>query len=203
MSGIKPSSAALLTLVLVALGLVGYLLFSTRPQAPEDVPSVANSVTPEFPAPAASTELAPAPPAVSSDRARADQLREALATLHAGRLQRDAGAPASDFRERRPEVQRYVADVMTEHVGPIVGGCYEVLLERSPGVGGKLQLDVSLMGAPELAGVVVSSKLRGTAGLVDPAFESCVSESLDALVLPSTPVGHPIVTVSQEMELEP
>ncbi len=204
-----------MSLLLVALGLVGYLVFSDRPVAQRTTRAAASSVTPEFPAsvPSAKSELPPAvasssPPvngssAASSDRARADQLREALATLHAGRLQTDAGAPATDFSRRDPEVRHYVATVMTEHVGPIIGGCYEVVLERTPGVGGKLRLDVSMMGSPELAGVVVSNKLRGPRPLVTPTFESCVRDSLDALVLPSTPPGHPVVTVSQEMVLEP
>jgi hypothetical protein len=92
---------------------------------------------------------------------------------------------------------------MQEQFVPLAGSCYEELLSRRPDLAGNVELEFSIMGERAVGGVVVDVALGKATSLKDRGFETCVTESMYAVVFEAPPEGHPTVTVTQSFELAP
>jgi hypothetical protein len=148
------------------------------------------------------------------DRTRADALREALTALYAGQLaaqaEQDAGAPGKTIpapegsgNQADKAPGRYIAQVMREQFIPLASGCYEQLLEARPTAAGDIELKFSIMGDSAVGGVVVDAELGSATTITDAPFATCIRESMFSLVFAPPPKGHPTLTVTQSLTLEP
>ena len=78
---------------------------------------------------------------------------------------------------------------------PLVKECYENALLERPDLGGKLTVEFSIAGEPEIGGVVAESRIVGTdAGTLHAGLEECVRETMYGLKL-EAPAGGGIVKV--------
>jgi hypothetical protein len=146
------------------------------------------------------------------DRARADEVRQALAALYAGQLEAEtdppsqpSGMPAPDGtgNQANKALGAYVNRVMHEQFLPLASSCYEALLESQPRAQGNVELRFSVMGDQAVGGVVVDVALGDGTTLSDNAFATCIHESMYSVVFDPPPPGHPTLTVTQSFELSP
>ena len=85
--------------------------------------------------------------------------------------------------------KKYIRAAVREMV-PLLGECYEAGLERDPKLGGKVVVDFTIEGEPDVGGVVGESKIDPTqSDLADPAVLECVQETMYALKIDPPPNG--------------
>jgi hypothetical protein len=129
--------------------------------------------------------------------------------LYAGKLAAQAEEPAQmpqpegEGNQADKPLGKYVDRVLQEQFLPLAGSCYEELLARHPKLAGKVSLDFSIMGDPSVGGVVVDVAFGKGTTLKDASFQTCMSESMYAVVFDAPPEGHPTTTVTQSFELAP
>lgn len=203
-----------LTILIFALVSVGavvfaWLLVSSPPETEKPTAATSSGATTEpgvatgqgaAAGSGAATEPSaePANTGDESPAAKAQRLREALMVVAGGagggEGQPDAVAAGSE---------RYVAGLLEEVVAPVVGACYENLLETEPQATGSIVLKLSLLGNESLGAVFVDVGFDGKSTLTQSSFRACLSDSLMALVLEAPPGERSQLSVTQVFDLEP
>jgi hypothetical protein len=90
--------------------------------------------------------------------------------------------------------KEYIRAAIRELV-PLVRECYENALRDQPDLGGRLTVEFSIAGEPEIGGVVTESRIAGTdAGALHAGLEECVRETMYGLKL-DAPAGGGTVQV--------
>lgn len=141
---------------------------------------------------------------------KAALLREALIARKAQQL----GAASASGTARMPEREgtgnqvgkplgEYVQRVMQEQFLPLAGECYEQALAHKPAVSGNVELEFSILGDPSVGGVVVDVDLADGTTLRDPAFRTCMTESMYSVIFDAPPGDDGSVSVKQSFELSP
>jgi hypothetical protein len=208
---------------LVLLVLAGVVLRYRRMQeAPAHRPATATS-HPKAEPEAAEPAPAPTPAAMPDDaqaraHAEARRARDAMrADILAALRRRDAGAPvaqASTTPENaaaapggEPPRGRYDPSYIQEHfredMFPILRQCYGAALKRQPALHGRLVLKFSIVGDPQVGGVVEDASIDDESDLKDTEMETCARESLMALTFDKPPTGGGLVTVTYPVLFAP
>lgn len=225
--------ATLLAVLLLALLLGAWLLFT----APAPSPGAAPSARLESPT---AQRLEPAAPARPDPDARARTLRERTAARDLLRRRiaeaLDARDPAANQRpaasdpadasdparaRRKPTTSAaddapasalvdrtgnrgYLARVMNQDLMPLVDECYALARETRPDLAGMLVLDVEILGDEDLGGVVDTVTPAANNALTDPDLLECVRESLLATTLPRPEQGgRDALSLSLRLEPDP
>lgn len=198
---------------MAALAIAGLVVFGLRPNSPDDeveaqrgavdgtavAELVPNEAAPDS-AFGLATTRAKRPPSDrrrSLDAARARALREAL--IRAAKSRADAGpaggavAPAERAPPSEPPpstLSREYIQSAVQALQPLIRECYELALDQDPKLRGKLVTHFSIIGDPELGGVVESSELIADRSTVrHPVLEECVKETMYAIELPAPEHG--------------
>jgi hypothetical protein len=82
---------------------------------------------------------------------------------------------------------RYIQSVVREQFVPLAGACFEELLARKPGSSGRLVLSARVVGDRAVGGVVESVTPAEGTTLDDPAFSTCVVESMMSIQFAAPP----------------
>ncbi len=150
-------------------------------------PAAADGTSPDHAAPSARAAFVP-PAGTVRDRALRDDLRrrilvawsEQLALPDAATV--DAGdalhlpMPTLDGGTVDPE---YLRERIREDFLPMARACYEQFEARHPGVGGRSVADFVIVGDERVGAVVDDVRVdSGDGGLAEPAFETCMRESM-------------------------
>jgi hypothetical protein len=98
-------------------------------------------------------------------------------TATAAKQERFVGAPGSSEGIER----EYVQSVITEQYKPLVRSCYDELLSRKPDAAGQLFAQFTIVGDPQVGGIVDSVQIELEGGLVDSKLEECLRGSLTTL----------------------
>lgn len=145
-------------------------------------------------------------PQFGVDEERAEQIRAGLQNMVASSS--GGGGPSPLAATPGPgevgeEAALYAQTLVAERFGPVVGQCYEGLLREKPAAEGKVALQFSVMGTEQTGAVVVDAVFGEGTTLRDEALEKCVLDGLYALIFEPPPPGHPVVSVTQILELSP
>jgi hypothetical protein len=136
-------------------------------------------------------------PAGAVDAALARAVRDAR--LHDEMRRRILGAPEpdappapADRPPRRPEgsLDRDWLDArMREDFRPMARACFQELLARDAGAGGRVQLRLTVVGDDKVGGVIDEVTIDEDASTIsDNRFRTCLAESIATLALP--PPAH-------------
>ncbi len=125
-------------------------------------------------------------------------------TVDAGVDPRLAPMPTLDGGNVDPQ---YLRERIREDFLPMAVGCYNQLLERRPGVRGRVRLNFTIVGEPGVGGVVEGTALdRGDGGdagaLGDPTFATCLVESMGTLAF-RPPPGRGTISVRYPFSFAP
>ena len=75
-------------------------------------------------------------------------------------------------------------------VSPLVAECYELALDTNPALSGKLTVDFTIIGEPDIGTIVEQAELESDDGMTDDAdFTECVRETILSLEMPAPPSG--------------
>ena len=128
------------------------------------------------------------------DRSTRDDIRRRIFAAWTGNTapssaQAQQGAP-DPLRDPMPQIDgrvdpTYIRDRIREDFVPMAQTCYESLLTRKPGVGGRIVMNFTIAGEPGVGGVVDHVTIETTddagvsdGGVSDGDFVNCISESL-------------------------
>ncbi len=96
----------------------------------------------------------------------------------------------------------YIRSAVREMI-PMLGDCYSEGLERDPKLAGKIVIDFTIEGEPDVGGVVGESKIDPTkSDLADAAVRECMQETMYALQI-DPPAGGGVVHVHYPFEFAP
>jgi hypothetical protein len=169
--------------------------------------------------PAASEAAAPAPAPIPSDRAGARQARDAMrADILDALRKRDAGAKVAASPASRPAAAAppakddappgryepaYIQEIFHRDMFPFLRGCYGDALRRRPTLAGRLVLSFSIVGDPQVGGIVEDADFADESDLKDSEMETCVRESLMTITFDKPPSGGGTVTVKYPVLFSP
>jgi hypothetical protein len=197
--------------------LVGVGLLRRGQRAPETSKgAAARSAVPE-----ASHEPV-ASPSTLKTRVEARRARDAMREdILAALRKRDAGvtlpvamAAAASTRttsaghtDDEPPHGSYEPSYIQEHfradMFPLLKSCYEGALTRRPDLAGKLVMKFSIVGDPQVGGIIEQAEFADESDLKDSDMETCVRESLMTLTFDKPPVGGGLVTVTYPVAFSP
>lgn len=210
-SALVPIVAALLV---AAIGLVAWLLLRAAAPTRPSRQAAAERTGRVF------TKAAPSgdPTAAANARRARDAMREQI--LEALK-KRDAGVPEAPARPApvagpspaRPPSEpppgggkydpKYIQQTFREEMFPLLRKCYESALERQPKLAGKLVLTFTIVGDPEVGGVVEDADFAEESDLKDDDMALCVRESLMTLTFDKPPHGGGFVSVRYPVVFSP
>jgi hypothetical protein len=126
-------------------------------------------------------EPAPAPRAGRIDRARWNAIVEELRESR----ERAASTPAPPSGEepRGTLDRRYIRDAVRA-VTPLLEECYELARAEDPTLEGRLVVEFTIGGDPEVGGVVEESEVADDSALRHPILDECVRETMYTIELP-------------------
>jgi len=203
-------------LALLAAAAILGLVFFARTRAPSK-PAHARSAPSAEAAPPVMEEVPPPPDAHAEARRARDAMREKIVEALRRRAPAPAAspapvttpaarrtAPASDEDLPHGHYEKsYIQKNFREDMFPILKQCYGAALERQPDLHGKLVLKFSIVGDPDVGGVVEDASIGDESTLKDDELETCARESLMALTFDKPPSGGGLVTVSYPIEFAP
>ncbi|MFK7998687.1 MAG: AgmX/PglI C-terminal domain-containing protein [Polyangiales bacterium] len=82
----------------------------------------------------------------------------------------------------------YIRDAMDEMI-PLLAECYELALEEEPELQGRLVLNYTIGGEPEVGGVVEEVAINEESDLRHPILDECVRETIYTAELPAPEEG--------------
>ena len=82
----------------------------------------------------------------------------------------------------------YIRDGIRE-VMPLVRECYELALATTPGLQGRLVVEVVMTGEPDVGGVIEESTIAEDSDLRDATLDECIRETMFTLHLPAPEEG--------------
>lgn len=88
--------------------------------------------------------------------------------------------------------KEYIREAIQE-VKPLIGECYEMLLESQPEAEGRLVAELVIAGDESVGGIVEESRLLEDSTLQNPSLDECVRETLYTLELPAPKGGGRVV----------
>ena len=181
--------------------------------------------TPPAPVARPTTQTAQAVEAAASvpradDRADARRSRDAMRTdILAALRRRDAGPPVTASPPPRPAGApapaasqepapgrydpEYIREVFHQDMFPFLRGCYDAALRRQPKLAGRLVLSFSIVGDPQVGGIVEDADFAEDSDLKDPEMETCVRESLMTITFDKPPSGGGYVKVKYPVLFSP
>ncbi|HEY8143598.1 MAG TPA: sigma-70 family RNA polymerase sigma factor [Kofleriaceae bacterium] len=131
---------------------------------------------------------------------RLEAIRRARKAASAARSERRPGA-----EEPPPQLATADGDLDKEYIRdavqgliPLLGECYQEGLERNPALAGRVVVDFTIEGEPEVGGVVGESSI-GKTSMDDPAVLECIQETMYALEI-DPPAGGGLVHVKYPFE---
>jgi hypothetical protein len=150
-------------------------------------------------------------PAREAAHAEARRARDAMrAEILAALRRRDGGLPATANAPApgdEPPPGKYEASYIQknfrEDMFPILKQCYGAALKRRPELRGRLVLKFSIVGDPQVGGVVEDASIGEESDLEDPEMETCARESLLALTFDKPPSGGGLVKVTYPVLFSP
>jgi hypothetical protein len=218
--------------VAVACGLAALAWRMTQPtQTPRANAAAANAAdsrttnaTPQSNAVTPNATATNAPPIPHLDRKRADEMREAIRKLMAeagpawgaatdpttSRPAPGAGGdypemPTSELRDDAglTETGKYIQRRVREDLFPLAKQCYAAQLEKNPKLAGRFIMKFRIVGDRRIGGVVDSATMddKGST-LVDPAFTTCMTESMMSVSFDAPPKGELSITYPIEFSPE-
>lgn len=95
----------------------------------------------------------------------------------------------------------YIRDVVRSDFFPLVGSCYERLLERQD-AGGVVEVSFTVVGDEKIGGIVEEAEVSPDAGIGDDEFRTCLRESMMSVAFRPPPHGGK-VTVRYPFDLSP
>jgi len=96
---------------------------------------------------------------------------------------------SSEIEEEEGNLNREYVRNQTMELVPLIRECYQFALEDVPDVDGRIDIEVSLIGDPELGGLIENSKVVGGDFSEDSDFAECLRETMYALDLPAPEDG--------------
>jgi hypothetical protein len=94
----------------------------------------------------------------------------------------DAVPPAGGFAAPPPKAQElsseYLHARLLEDYKPMARACFNELLSRKPGMGGKLLVKFTIVGDEKVGGIVESAELDPKSTIKDDKLETCIKESM-------------------------
>ena len=133
---------------------------------------------------------------------RLEAIRRAR-SANAGRGERRPGAeePPPQLATAEGDLDKeYIRDAVQGLI-PLLGECYQEGLERNPALRGRVVVDFTIEGEPEVGGIVGESSI-GKTSMDDPAVLECIQETMYALEI-DPPAAGGLVHVSYPFELAP
>lgn len=112
-------------------------------------------------------------------------------TRTAARAGRFVPLPDRDGRGIDPA---YVEAVIREDMRPMARQCYENLLAKQPDAGGRLELELTIVGDDKIGGIVETAGIAETSTLKDDELQTCIRESAMTLSFPP-PAHDGVVTI--------
>lgn len=112
-----------------------------------------------------------------------------------GALWTESGrSPSPSEREQVPPSTaklspEYIQSRIREDFKPMATKCYEELLSRTPDAGGTAVMEFTIVADEKLGGIVEETVLGDAGTLVDPAFSTCMRESLGTVAFNPPPKG--------------
>lgn len=211
------------TLVAVALVVAAAVVFwLSRPQSrparsgadPDDpsVPSAAAAHVDRGATPVSSGE----PTAPKLDRPMADRMRRELrALLEPDGMTRLAGEPLPEPAARDAAAggfptmpmlhpgdggedkidPKYIQGVVRNDYFPLARQCYGAALEHDPKLAGKIALQFTILGDRHIGGVVDDLSFTDETTIKDPAFQTCMRESMLSVTFDAPPEGGEVTIV--------
>ncbi len=97
----------------------------------------------------------------------------------------------------------YIREVFREGMFPLMSQCYDNALAQHPKLAGKMVLSFTIVGDPEVGGVVDEADFAPESDIKDAELETCVRESLLTLTFDKPPSGGGYVAVKYPVEFAP
>ena len=179
--------------------------------APRD-PQLTSTTPPSAPVPSPSP--APAFPKSPEQLARArverDRMRERIYQAF-GKPAPEEPAPSATGHAPyapMPELDggqidlAYIRGVIHDDYFPLAQSCYLDLVNRAPDAGGRLSFDFTIVGNPQIGGIVERVDLADGSTIDDPAMVTCMRESMLSMTFAPPPNGGS-VTVRYPIDFSP
>lgn len=120
------------------------------------------------------------------------ELERDIGRAAAKREQRAAGGSGSshggggqDFVLTKEDIQGAMQEIR-----PLIVECYEMALETTPDLAGKLTVAFTIVGEPDIGTIVSEAELESDDGMTDDAdFSECVEQTILSLELPAPEAG--------------
>lgn len=208
----KKTFVAVAGLAVAVAVIVSYPRGEERPSAPAASKSAATAAkAAPAPAPSAGTPEAVDTPARRSrvrrlaDPRQRERILEAIRQARRHRSEVAAGRRAPDRRDEAAEdseepspdpeyIRESVRDIL-----PLLVECYENALERSPELAGKVVVDFTIEGEPDVGGVIGASEIAEGTTIEDDELRECISETMYAIEI-DPPTGGGSIRVTYPFE---
>jgi RNA polymerase sigma factor (sigma-70 family) len=176
--------------VVVASG-VGYVAWRERATAGSSIPpatasAVASGPPGRTPAPTSAAPVAsivpkhPVARRFDNPAARERLLQQVQHRRTAARPPSPAfGGAAGDAPDEDLD-KEYVRDAV-HAIEPLLTECYTAALDRDPSLAGRIEVQFTIEGDPDIGGLVTESAIDPTSEIKDPAFRECVQETMFAI----------------------
>ncbi|MCH9682791.1 MAG: AgmX/PglI C-terminal domain-containing protein [Deltaproteobacteria bacterium] len=160
---------------------------------PSPVPPSDASATPPTPPEAA----APAEPTTPDPRARAkrDALRKRIQQAQRSRLDRPQTDPPPEPQALGQLQAEYIQSRIREDLVPLAVECYQLALDDDDSIEGRLLMNFSIVGEPDVGGIVETTDIDPHSEIVHPELVECMQESMMSVTFdPPTDGGALSVT---------
>jgi RNA polymerase sigma factor (sigma-70 family) len=126
-----------------------------------------------------------------------------VASGHAAESSTASGAGTPPALSSEPEMDKKYIRAAVREIVPMLGECYEEGLARNPTLAGKVVVDFTIEGEPDVGGVVGESSIDAAqTNLGDPTVEECIEQKMYALKI-DPPPGGGIVHVTYPFTFAP
>jgi hypothetical protein len=129
-------------------------------------------------------------PSSESRSARIDRARwNSIVTRLREAREREGAAPESATDEPRGTLDREYIREAVRAVTPLLAECYELARAEDPTLEGRLIVEFTIGGDPEVGGVVEQSAVAEDSALRHPIMDECVRETMYTIELPPPEEG--------------
>jgi hypothetical protein len=97
---------------------------------------------------------------------------------------------------------KYIQSVVHDDYFPLAKSCYAELMSRLPDAGGRLSFAFTIVGNPQIGGIVERADVTDDSTLDDPAMVTCMRESMLSMTFAPPPNGG-AVTLTYPIEFSP
>lgn len=84
--------------------------------------------------------------------------------------------------------REYIQDAIRE-VSPLIAECYELALEEAPELSGRLVVDFTIGGEPDVGGIVEEADVQEQSELHHPLLDECIRETIYSVEFPPPEAG--------------